>query len=271
MRNKAPGEHTPQSKTAQDRCIWMSAGVISFKLCPLHFDCDNCDFDEAMRSQVRSKKGKPKASSLPFETPTRPESSSDLGISSEKSLFFTFSPIQSDKKLHLHPAHLWIRQVEGRKWRIGIDILLAYTLPPPQRVELPKLSQKVIGDHVFAKVLSEPGEVLLTAPLSGRLVEVNAALVQQDPCGEGWLAAVDSSSDPSEMKKFLPGPAGSKFLEEEAQHLRFLLKHKGIGVDQTGDTLPDGGLRIEYLHPILSGQVCLRLALELTASGKQAW
>ncbi len=160
---------------------------------------------------------------------------------------------------------------------MGIDRLLAYTLPPPQRVELPELNQKVIGDHVFAKVFSEPGEVPLTAPLSGRLVEVNAALarhpelLQQDPCGEGWLAAVDSSSNPSEMKKFFTGPAGSKFLEEEAQHLRFLLKHKGIGVDQIGDTLPDGGLHIKYLHQVLPGQVCLRLALELTASGKQAW
>jgi glycine cleavage system H protein len=200
-----------------------------------------------------------------------------LGTSPEKPLFFTFSPTPADRKLHLHPTHLWIRQVEGRKWRVGIDRLLAYTLPPPQKVELPQPKQKLIGDHVFAKVLFEPGEVLFNSPLSGRVLEVNPALarhpelLQQDPYGEGWLAVVDSSPDSSELERFHTGAAGSRFLEEEACHLRLLLKHRGIEVDQIGDTLPDGGVHIKYLHQILSGQVCLRLALELTASGTQAW
>lgn len=30
-------------------CIWMSAGVISYKLCPHNFNCDGCEFDAAMR------------------------------------------------------------------------------------------------------------------------------------------------------------------------------------------------------------------------------
>ena len=32
-------------------CIWMTAGVISFKLCPLEYDCELCEFDMVMRKQ----------------------------------------------------------------------------------------------------------------------------------------------------------------------------------------------------------------------------
>lgn len=35
------------------RCIWMTAGVVSYKLCPLQFECDNCEFDAAMRQKDR--------------------------------------------------------------------------------------------------------------------------------------------------------------------------------------------------------------------------
>ncbi len=32
-------------------CIWMTAGVISYKLCPLNFNCEACEFDAAMQSE----------------------------------------------------------------------------------------------------------------------------------------------------------------------------------------------------------------------------
>ena len=82
---------------------------------------------------------------------------------------------------------------------------------------------------------------------------------------------MESFQDDSDLQKYYTGPGRRRFLEEEAQHLRFLLKHRGIEVDNIGDTLPDGGANIRYLHQVLLGQVCLRLASELIATGKQAW
>jgi len=31
-------------------CVWMSAGVVAFKLCDREGECDGCPFDRAMRS-----------------------------------------------------------------------------------------------------------------------------------------------------------------------------------------------------------------------------
>lgn len=37
--------------TDQEWCIWMAAGVISFKICPLGYDCDHCDFDRVIKQK----------------------------------------------------------------------------------------------------------------------------------------------------------------------------------------------------------------------------
>lgn len=33
------------------KCIWMSSGIVDYRLCHLDFDCDNCEFDKAIRNR----------------------------------------------------------------------------------------------------------------------------------------------------------------------------------------------------------------------------
>lgn len=277
MKRKASKKQETESATAQNRCIWMTAGVISFKLCPLNYDCEHCDFDEVMRSQVRSKRARPRVKKHEPKTLTPSESISASSIDSRIPLFFTFAAGEVDEELYLHPAHLWARRVEDQKWRLGIGKLLAYVLPPPVKIELHGQNTRVTQNRLLGKVHTQAGTVPLLAPLSGRLVKINSKidqcpeLVQQDPDGEGWLATMESSPDSSELGNLYAGLAGRRFLEEEAQHLNFLLKHRGIEVENIGITLPDGGVNIKYLHQVLPSQVCLGLAGELIVSGKQAW
>lgn len=277
MKRKTSKNQETKSATAQNRCIWMTAGVISFKLCPLNYDCEHCDFDEVMRSQVKSKRERSRAKRYKSRVSVRSESSSASSVDSKKPLFFTFSADEVDEELHLHPTHLWVRRLEDQKWRLGIGKLLAYVLPPPVKVELCGQNTRVTQNKLLGKVYTQAGTVPLVAPLSGRLVKINSRLdqcpelVQQDPDGEGWLAMMESPPDSSELGNLYAGLAGRRFLEEEAQHLNFLLKHRGIEIDDIGVTLPDGGVNIKYLHQVLASQVCLGLAGELIVSGKQAW
>lgn len=262
----------------QNRCIWMTAGVISFKLCPFNYDCEHCDFDEAMRSQVKGKGVGSKVKRHKPETLLPKERTSiPTGDAKKPFLFFTFSPDEVEEGLYLHPSHMWVRRAGGQKWRLGIDKLLAYVLPPPIKIELGELDKDVVQNQVFGKIHSQVGTVILTAPLSGRLLQTNSRLTpcpelaQQDPYGEGWLAVMDWFSDYPLLENFYTGPEGKRFLEEESQHLKFLLKHRGVEVNHIGETLPDGGADIKYLHQVLPRQVCLRLAGELIVTGKQAW
>jgi glycine cleavage system H protein len=278
MKKRVSKKQNILSTNAQTRCIWMTAGVISFKLCPFNYDCEHCHFDVAMRSQVRServssraKKHKPQPL-IPSENLQRSRSDSKKSL-----LFFTFSIGEVEEGLYFHPSHLWARRTGEQTWRLGIDKLLAYVLPPPVKVELYDSDKEVTQNQVFGKIHTQVGTVFLTVPLSGDLVQTNSRLsqrpelVQQDPYGEGWLAMIDRFKDHSELEKFYTGLAGRRFLEEEAQHLKFLLKHRGVEVNHIGATLPDGGVNIKYLHQVLPIPVCLRLANELIMTGKQAW
>jgi glycine cleavage system H protein len=277
MKKRVSQEKETDSATAQNRCIWMTAGVISFKLCPLDYDCEHCDFDQVMRSQVKLHRDRSGIRPDRSETPVPSGEIAKTSVDSEKPLFFTFSTCEADPGKHLHPTHLWLRRINGDAWRLGIDELLAYVLPAAVEVELYGPEAKLSQGQLFGKLHTRAGTIPLPAPLSGHLAQVNPRLgeypelVQRDPCGEGWLATMESSQNESGLKRYYSGAAGRKFLEEEAQHLRFLLKHRGIELDSIGETLPDGGAHIRYLNQVLPGPVCLRLATELVMSGKQAW
>lgn len=49
MRN--PIDRSPEFATPAGGlpCIWMSAGLVAYKLCDRGFECDGCPFDQAMR------------------------------------------------------------------------------------------------------------------------------------------------------------------------------------------------------------------------------
>jgi glycine cleavage system H protein len=278
MKKKVSKKQNAESADAQNRCIWMTAGVISFKLCPFNYDCEHCDLDKAMRSQAKSRKigSKVKKQRLENLMPTEKHTTSKR--SSKKPFpFFTFSASEMEEGFYLYPAHLWAKRIEGQKWRVGVDELLAYILPPPEKFEFHDLDKDLIQDQVFGKMRTQTGTVLLTAPLSGHLIQTNPRLVQfpelvqKDPYGEGWLAIIKWNQNRSELQKFYTQNSVKRYLEEEAQHLKFLLKHRGVEVNEIGETLPDGGVNIKYLHQILPAKVCLRLAVELMVTGKQAW
>jgi hypothetical protein len=55
MKESTTNKNPTSSEDTQERCIWMTAGVISFKLCPTNYDCEYCDFDKVMRHQFKNK------------------------------------------------------------------------------------------------------------------------------------------------------------------------------------------------------------------------
>ncbi len=260
------------------RCIWMTAGVISYKLCPINYDCEHCELDKAMRSHVGSRKIRSKAEQHRSQSLRESEECPVPGSGKNPPLlFFTFTPVEMREGVYLHPSHLWAQPLEGRKWRIGVDELLAYVLPLPAKLQFSELENDLTQDQVFGKILSSAGMVFLATPLSGHLVQINSGLaqhpelVQEDPYGKGWLATIERTESRTELEKFFTGVSARRYLLEEAQHLNFFLRHRGVEVNQIGHTLPDGGVNIKYLRQVLPDKVCFRLANELMVTSKQGW
>ena len=114
--------------------------------------------------------------------------------------------------------HEWIR-VDGDTATVGITDYAQNQLGDVVYVELPKPGQKVEKGKQAAVVESVKAASAVYAPITGEVIEVNQALVDEpatinsDPMGKGWFmklrlanaSELDGLMDEAGYKKFVEG------------------------------------------------------------------
>ena len=116
--------------------------------------------------------------------------------------------------------HEWLAVEEQGRARVGISDFAQDSLGDVVYVELPKVGATVRAGESCAEIESTKSVSEIYAPVSGTVVEVNAALgsapeqVNQEPYASGWLFVVEMS-DPAELDLLLDA-AGYRRMVEEA-------------------------------------------------------
>lgn len=111
--------------------------------------------------------------------------------------------------------HEWI-SVEGDTGRVGITAYAAEQLGDVVFVETPDVGKKVKKGDDMAVVESVKAASDVYAPVSGEVVEANAALaeapetVNESPEGEGWFCAI-KLSDTGELDGLMNEAAYTEF------------------------------------------------------------
>ena len=82
--------------------------------------------------------------------------------------------------------HEWVK-IDGDTGTVGITDYAQHSLGDIVYVELPKVGAQVSQSGNVGVVESVKAVSDLFTPVSGEVTEVNAALVNRDPYGEGWL------------------------------------------------------------------------------------
>ncbi len=109
--------------------------------------------------------------------------------------------------LRYHEAHDWV-DVDGDVATFGITWYAQDTLGEVVFVSPPQVGATVTKDSEYGELESTKAVSALVSPLSGEVVEVNAALegsentINDDPYGEGWLIKV-RIADPAELDTLL--------------------------------------------------------------------
>jgi glycine cleavage system H protein len=109
--------------------------------------------------------------------------------------------------LKYHPEHDWAR-IEGDLATFGVTWYAQDALGEVVFYDPPEVGTTVAKDQAYAEVESVKAVSDVFAPLSGEIVEVNAALadvpesINSDPYGDGWMVKV-RLSDPSEVDQLL--------------------------------------------------------------------
>lgn len=91
--------------------------------------------------------------------------------------------------------HEWVA-VDGDVATVGITAFAADQLGDVVYLDLPELGEQLTGGAIIGEIESTKSVSELFAPLSGEVVEVNQAavddtgLVNSDPYGDGWMLRV---------------------------------------------------------------------------------
>jgi glycine cleavage system H protein len=124
-------------------------------------------------------------------------------------------------ELRYTKEHEWAK-MENDLVRIGITAFAQEQLGDVVFVELPKVGARVTSMQTFGVVESVKAVSDLFAPVSGEVVEINAALartpevVNQDPYGKGWMLVIRPSK--SDEWNALLSPAQYEQLIAEGGH-----------------------------------------------------
>jgi glycine cleavage system H protein len=121
--------------------------------------------------------------------------------------------------LKYHREHDWAR-IEGDTATLGITWYAQDALGELVHFEPPGDGDSVARDESYGEVESVKAVSDLISPLSGDVIEVNAAVVEEpekvneDPYGEGWLVKI-TLTDPAEVDDLLDVEAYRKLLEDQ--------------------------------------------------------
>jgi glycine cleavage system H lipoate-binding protein len=227
------------SLTSQ-RCWWMLAGVVDYKLCDRDFDCEHCPFDLILHGDESQ-----------LERTGPPPQGHAIGEGLHFDLLET---------LFYHPAHLWVRVEDCGNARIGLDDFAQKLLGRAYSVTLPH--EGVVlksGAHSWS-VTHKTGDTKLVVPVEGVVIDVNTKLLQcpsllnRDPFGSGWAFMIKPTDLKAGLGNLFYGSQAKAWHREQKEKL-YLLASKLSGASGPS-VLPDGGVfRKDFLSELSSEDV----------------
>ncbi|HET8645551.1 MAG TPA: glycine cleavage system protein H [Vicinamibacteria bacterium] len=219
-------------------CIWMSAGLVRYKLCDRDFDCEHCPLDAALRGE----------SSWPGPAPADAPRALD------------FPP---DRRYS--PGHLWVAPRPHGEVGTGVDAVAAALLGTARGVRWSACGRVQRGE-VVATLDLPYGLLPIAAPVGGRRFHGNEALdrapslLASDPYGEGWLFAMAGAGDDGLLDPAAAAAQARLDLRHFRRRAALLLLAEASAL---GATLPDGGEALTDLRHMLGPRRYLELVREL--------
>jgi glycine cleavage system H protein len=217
-------------------CVWMDAGVLSFKLCDRSLDCEGCPLDRALRGQEAA--GPFLAENHELEQGDYHEIPAGKGLPG----------FRLQRRFFYSPAHVWASVEDRGRLRLGLDDFAQQLLGPVYRVSLPEAGSQLTVRRPMAAVTNQIGAFSLRSPVEGEVVWTNQqlltrpGLVNRAPHSLGSLLVIEPRDLQSALKDLRFGDDAENWLLEESEHLATsMLALLEARHPEVGETLPDGG------------------------------
>jgi glycine cleavage system H lipoate-binding protein len=163
-------------KTSKDsRCVWMTAGIINYKLCNCDFACEDCQFDKVMRGIIPFQSRK----SIKTYKSSTLKNYENIDFRIKTWIVTYLNSLFSDCTIHLdryyHPSQLWSK-IDGEAILIGLNKLVCKILEPIEKILPPQKGKVYQEDQLIAYIIRKDQSFPLHSPHSGTVSEINPIL-----------------------------------------------------------------------------------------------
>ena len=118
--------------------------------------------------------------------------------------------------------HEWARDEGDGRVRVGITDFAQDALGDIVYVDVPEVGTEVQAGQPFGEVESTKSVSDVYSPVTGRVIERNATLeeqpelVNEDPYGQGWIVAIETSGD-AELAQLLDADSYERFVADAGE------------------------------------------------------
>jgi glycine cleavage system H protein len=230
----------PKAKTfppQELRCVWMTAGILTYRLCDRDFDCDGCLLNTALHHSAES------------GAPGRGAAATNDTRTADKEL----------RRGYLYNRnHCWAKELSDSRVRVGLEPSLAQALLTPKAFVLPPDGQFIQRQQTCLWIVIEGGTLPVESPCTGivhaanRNLIANPHLLALQPFDEGWLLEIELRESVVESEGFLnPEDAISAYSADQNRFQMMLSGACQTGPLQVGPTMADGGQPLQKIADIL--------------------
>ncbi len=232
-------ENKNRKRSEDLNCIWMSSNHVAYKLCDKEFDCENCDFDKAIRNL-----------SLQITFDGNDENNhKDI-------LIETISKIENetydDKIIYLN-NQLIIKKLFGPTYYLGLNPVLSHLFDEITSIE--GFEEDIVSkDQFLFKIKGKWGEKNFYSPVNLILIEKFNSNIRQLPLNNKLAVILINDFEDS----ITTSTDNNDWNIKKDNSLHLLKSHLKNNPD-IGKSLMDGGERIKYLHQYLGTSEYIKL------------
>ncbi len=208
-----------------DKCVWMWAGLTSYRLCDRGYECSDCPVDRVFRPG-RAQRSR-----------SHSERSAD-----ER------APLSAAVRDRFHdPQHLWLRVLPQGQVQVGIDPMGCQLLRTAADVELPRAGVRLLKGDPIAEIHLASGPVSFGSPLAGEVVRVHKfgpnrfRSMASGPYTRAWLMILSVPRLERQLADCLFGRTAWLRLKREWARFREDCAIELAELFSPAPVLPDGG------------------------------
>jgi len=215
-------------------CVWMIAGLLTYRLCDRSYECDRCPLDAAIRGV--------ELAPLPAGVAEGPAALAHWDIREDR---------------RYHPAYGWVEALEEDRLRWGIDGLMARLYDRITSVVLPAPATELTRGQIACWLVDDGELIPLRSPVSGKVTRTNQAvqrdpgLIVSSPYDDGWMVELRGAGP----EAALPGLCGAAERRESAarqmEKINRATLHQLRPNPHVGPTAADGGERLTDIRRML--------------------